>query len=214
MGRLIRRRLFAPLASLPNSLTGGSIVSHSLFDSLREFRMRSGETGRCCWLPALEEAGDGKKVAEEHVRQLANWVPNAARTDEIPSVPARVVPQDFTGVPLLCDLAAMRGVAKRVGRDPKVIKPLAPLNLVVDHSVQVDNYGTKDALDLNIRASFNPMASATVHEMGHAGVRYVQGRAARHRHGAPGEPRIRCPHRTQPRKMRLCSISTADPGRS
>ena len=97
---------------------------------------------------------DGKKVTEEHVRQLANWKPNAARTDEIPFVLARIVLQDFTGVPLLCDLAAMRGVAQKMGKDPKVIEPLVPVDLVVDHSVQIDHYGSKGALDLNMKLEF------------------------------------------------------------
>jgi aconitate hydratase len=97
---------------------------------------------------------DGKKVTEEHVRQLANWKPNAARTDEIPFVLARIVLQDFTGVPLLCDLAAMRNVAQKMGKDPKVIEPLVPVDLVVDHSIQVDHYGSKGALDLNMKLEF------------------------------------------------------------
>ena len=97
---------------------------------------------------------DGKKVTEEHVRQLANWKPNAARTDEIPFVLARIVLQDFTGVPLLCDLAAMRNVARKMGKDPKVIEPLVPVDLVVDHSIQIDHYGTKNALDLNMKLEF------------------------------------------------------------
>jgi len=97
---------------------------------------------------------DGKKVTEEHVRQLANWKANAPRTEEIPFVLARIVLQDFTGVPLLCDLAAMRGVAKKMGKDPKVIEPLVPVDLVVDHSVQIDHYGTKNALDLNMKLEF------------------------------------------------------------
>jgi aconitate hydratase len=97
---------------------------------------------------------DGKKVTEEHVRQLANWQPNATRTDEIPFVLARIVLQDFTGVPLLCDLAAMRGVAHKMGKDPKVIEPLVPVDLVVDHSIQVDHYGNKNALDLNMKLEF------------------------------------------------------------
>jgi aconitate hydratase len=97
---------------------------------------------------------DGKKVTEAHVRQLANWKPNAARTDEIPFVLARIVLQDFTGVPLLCDLAAMRGVAQKMGKDPKVIEPLVPVDLVVDHSVQIDHYGNKNALDLNMKLEF------------------------------------------------------------
>jgi len=97
---------------------------------------------------------DGKKVTEAHVRELANWKPNATRTEEIPFVLARIVLQDFTGVPLLCDLAAMRGVAQKMGKDPKLIEPLVPVDLVVDHSVQVDHYGNKNALDLNMKLEF------------------------------------------------------------
>src|SRR6266446_1306338 len=97
---------------------------------------------------------DGKKVTAEHVHQLAGWKPNAARTDEIPFVVARILLQDFTGVPLLCDLAAMRGVAAKMGKEPKVIEPLVPVDLVVDHSVQIDHYGNKNALDLNMKLEF------------------------------------------------------------
>ena len=97
---------------------------------------------------------DGVKVGPEHVAQLANWQPNAPRSDEIPFVVARVVLQDFTGVPLLADLAAMRNVAADMGRDPKTIEPLVPVDLVVDHSVMVDHYGTKQALDLNMKLEF------------------------------------------------------------
>jgi len=97
---------------------------------------------------------DGKKVTEAHVKELAGWKPAAKRTEEIPFVVARIVLQDFTGVPLLCDLAAMRGVAARMGNDPKVIEPLVPVDLVVDHSVQIDHYGSKNALDLNMKLEF------------------------------------------------------------
>ena len=97
---------------------------------------------------------DGKKITEAHVRQLAGWQPNAPRSDEIPFVLARIVLQDFTGVPLLADLAAMRSVAHRMGKNPKLIEPLVPVDLVVDHSVQIDHYGSKDALDLNMRLEF------------------------------------------------------------
>src|SRR5262245_41208171 len=97
---------------------------------------------------------DGKKVTEEHVKELANWKPAAKRTEEIPFVVARIVLQDFTGVPLLCDLAAMRGVAAKMGNDPKVIEPLVPVDLVVDHSVQIDHFGSKNALDLNMKLEF------------------------------------------------------------
>ncbi|NGM88797.1 aconitate hydratase AcnA [Parapusillimonas sp. SGNA-6] len=97
---------------------------------------------------------DGKKITEKHVRQLAAWKPRAKRTSEIPFVVARVVLQDFTGVPLLADIAAMRSVAARMGKDPKRIEPLVPVDLVVDHSVMIDHYGTKDALDLNMKLEF------------------------------------------------------------
>jgi aconitate hydratase len=151
-------------------------MAHNLYQSLQPFPIAGGKTGRYYSLPALEQAGlgkisrmpvsirivleavlrncDGKKITEEHVRQLARWDPKAARSDEIPFVVARVVLQDFTGVPLLCDLAAMRGVAQRMGKNPKVVEPLVPVDLVVDHSVQVDYYGTKNALDLNMKVEF------------------------------------------------------------
>jgi aconitate hydratase len=97
---------------------------------------------------------DGKKVSEEHVHQLANWRPTGNRTDEIPFVVARVVLQDFTGVPLLADLAAMRNVAADMGKNPKTIEPLVPVDLVVDHSVMIDFYRRPDALDLNMKLEF------------------------------------------------------------
>ena len=97
---------------------------------------------------------DGKKVTDEHVRQLAAWKPNAERIDEIPFVVARIVLQDFTGVPLLADLAAMRNVADKMGQNPKKIEPLVPVDLVVDHSVQIDYFRQPDALDLNMKLEF------------------------------------------------------------
>ncbi len=98
---------------------------------------------------------DGKKVTEEHVQPAGRLERrSAARVDEIPFVVARIVLQDFTGVPLLADLAAMRSVADTMGKDPKIIEPLVPVDLVVDHSVQVDYYGSKDALDLNMKLEF------------------------------------------------------------
>ncbi|HEY6281577.1 MAG TPA: aconitate hydratase [Burkholderiales bacterium] len=151
-------------------------MSHNFFNTLQEFKMESGKAGKFYSLPALEKSSvgkisrlpvsirivlesvlrnyDGKKIAEEHVKQLANWQPNAPRTAEIPFIVARIILQDFTGVPLLADLAAMRGIAKKMGKNPKVIEPLVPVDLVVDHSVQVDHYGTKDALDLNMKLEF------------------------------------------------------------
>ncbi|MDH4190666.1 MAG: aconitate hydratase AcnA, partial [Betaproteobacteria bacterium] len=151
-------------------------MTHNTFSTLQDFRFASGSTGKLYSLPALGRAlgvrldrlpvsirivlesvlrnCDGKKVTEEHIRQLAAWQPNAERHDEIPFVVARIVLQDFTGVPLLCDLAAMRGVANRMGKNPKVIEPLVPVDLVVDHSVQIDHFGTKSALDLNMKLEF------------------------------------------------------------
>src|SRR4051812_5980705 len=151
-------------------------MAHNLYDSLQQLRLPTGETGRFYSLPALEKAGigrvsrlpvsirivlesvlrncDGKKVSEEHVRQLANWKPTAARTDEIPFVVARIVLQDFTGVPLLADLAAMRNVADAMGKNPKIIEPLVPVDLVVDHSVMIDYFRRADALDLNMKLEF------------------------------------------------------------
>ncbi|ODV09524.1 MAG: aconitate hydratase [Thiobacillus sp. SCN 64-317] len=97
---------------------------------------------------------DGVKVTPEHVKQLAGWKSNAERTEEIPFTVARVILQDFTGVPLLADLAAMRSAAARAGKDPQKIEPLVPVDMVVDHSIQVDAYGNKDALDLNMKIEF------------------------------------------------------------
>ena len=97
---------------------------------------------------------DGVKVTPGHVKQLAGWKPNAERTEEIPFTVARVILQDFTGVPLLADLAAMRSAAQKLGKDPKKIEPLVPVDMVVDHSVQVDAAGTHDALDLNMKIEF------------------------------------------------------------
>src|SRR5581483_7032675 len=91
---------------------------------------------------------------EEDVRTLANWRPRAERAEEIPFVVARIVLQDFTGVPLLVDLAAMRSTVAALGKNPKLIEPLVPVDLVVDHSVQVDYSGTSDALRLNMEVEF------------------------------------------------------------
>src|SRR5512132_3947489 len=91
---------------------------------------------------------------DKDVRTLANWGATAERNDEIPFMVARVLLQDFTGVPLLVDLAAMRSAAERLGKDPKIIEPLVPVDLVVDHSVQVDYSNRADALQLNMEIEF------------------------------------------------------------
>ncbi|SBT05859.1 aconitate hydratase 1 [Candidatus Accumulibacter aalborgensis] len=105
-------------------------------------------------LEALLRHCDGQRVSERHILELAEWRPHSPRSDEIPFVVARVVLQDFTGVPLLCDLAAMRHVAQTRGLDPRRIEPLVPVDLVVDHSVQVDHYGTPQALQQNMTLEF------------------------------------------------------------
>ncbi|OJA46170.1 aconitate hydratase AcnA [Burkholderia ubonensis] len=150
-------------------------MAHNLHKTLKEFDSGSGK-GKFYSLPQLGKElktkieclpvsirivlesvlrnYDGKKITEEHIEQLANWKPTAKRVDEIPFVVSRVVLQDFTGVPLLADIAAMRGVAKRAGKNPKKIEPLVPVDLVVDHSVQIDYFRQKDALDLNMKLEF------------------------------------------------------------
>ncbi len=144
-------------------------------NTIASFKTASGKGGKYYSLPKLAERFpnvkqlpvsirlvlesvlrncDGKRVTAEHVEQLANWQPNAPRNEEIPFVVARVVLQDFTGVPLLADLAAMRNVAQAQGKDPKTIEPLVPVDLVVDHSVMIDHFGTPKALDLNMKLEF------------------------------------------------------------
>ncbi|MBN9203179.1 aconitate hydratase AcnA [Methylibium petroleiphilum] len=149
---------------------------HAFPKTLKSFKTASGKEGRFYSLPELAKTFpnvarlpvsvrivlesvlrncDGKKVTKEHVEQLANWHPTAERSDEIPFVVARVVLQDFTGVPLLADLAAMRNVAAKMGKNPKAIEPLVPVDLVVDHSVMIDHFGSAKALDLNMKLEFS-----------------------------------------------------------
>ena len=145
-------------------------------NTIRSFDAGGGKKGIYYSLPALEEAGigavsklpvsirivlesvlrncDGKKVAEKDVAALANWNAKEPAKEEIPFVVARIVLQDFTGVPLLVDLAAMRAAVAKVNADPKIIEPLVPVDLVVDHSVQVDFAGSPEALGLNLDMEF------------------------------------------------------------
>ncbi len=106
-------------------------------------------------LESLLRNCDGKRVAEPAVKALAGWAAQASRTEEIPFVVARIVLQDFTGVPLLVDLAAMRSAVTKLGKNPKIIEPLVPVDLVVDHSVQVDFAGSADALRKNLELEFS-----------------------------------------------------------
>src|SRR5690606_21630929 len=88
------------------------------------------------------------------IRELANWQPQGARTSEVPLVVARVLLQDMTGVPLVVDFAAMREAAKKMGKNPEIIEPLCPGHLVIDHSVQIDHYGSPEALKQNMEIEF------------------------------------------------------------
>jgi aconitate hydratase len=149
---------------------------HDEFKTLRKFDAGKGREAFFYSLPALEDAGigkisrlpvsirivlesvlrncDGQKVRRKDVEALANWNAKSPANMEIPFVVARIVLQDFTGVPLVVDLAAMRSAVKRLGGDPKIIEPLVPVDLVVDHSVQVDFFGSAKALELNLDMEF------------------------------------------------------------
>src|SRR5881398_3412260 len=146
------------------------------FKTLRKFDAGNGREGFLYSLPALEEQGigkisrlpvsirivlesvlrncDGKKARRKDVEMLAKWNAKKPANEEIPFVVARIVLQDFTGVPLVVDLAAMRSAVQRLGGDPKIIEPLVPVDLVVDHSVQVDFFGSARALQLNLEMEF------------------------------------------------------------
>ena len=158
-----------------NKTSAAKAPAHVFAKTRKSFKTASGKSGELYSLPALARQFpnvarlpvsirivlesvmrncDGLKVTKEHVAELANWKPNAERTNEIPFVVARVVLQDFTGVPLLADLAAMRNVAAAMGKDPKTIEPLVPVDLVVDHSIMIDHYGKKNSLDLNMKLEF------------------------------------------------------------
>ena len=152
-------------------------MTQSGFPVRQSFPVSGGGNGTLYSLPALEKAGfagisrlpvslrvilesllrnlDGKRIKEEDVRTLASWKPKAERTAEIPFVVARIVLQDFTGVPLLVDLAAMRSAVARLGKEPKLIEPLVPVALVVDHSIQVDRWSSPDALTQNMEIEFS-----------------------------------------------------------
>jgi aconitate hydratase len=136
--------------------TGESIRFHSLPELAKTHpHIRRLPVSMRIVLESVMRNVDGKKVMTEHIAQVANWKAVDKRTEEIPFVVARVVLQDFTGVPLLADLAAMRGVAKAMGKNPKMIEPLVPVDLVVDHSVMIDHYGSNEALDLNMKLEFS-----------------------------------------------------------
>jgi len=150
-------------------------MSHNLFNSLQQFKYGE-KSGKYYSLPALEKAGlgkisrlpvslrvvlesalrnfDDKKITEAHLKNLAGWQPKAQRSEEVPLVVARVLLQDMTGVPLVVDFAAMREAAKAQGKNPDIIEPLCPAHLIMDHSVQIDYYGSADALRKNMEIEF------------------------------------------------------------
>jgi len=105
-------------------------------------------------LESLVRNCDGYQVTPRNVQELAGWKPRAADRSEIPFKPARVLLQDFTGVPAMVDLAAMRSAMQRLGGDPKKINPLIPVDLVIDHSVQTDYFGSSDAMQQNLDLEF------------------------------------------------------------
>lgn len=149
---------------------------HNPFGTLQQFDSGDGTKGWFYSLPVLETAGigpvstlpvclrlllesvvrncDGAQITEQHIRALANWKPTEVRAAEIPFKVSRVILQDFTGVPLLVDLAAMRSAMRRLGKDPKLVEPVVPVDLVIDHSLQVDFAGSPDAWRNNIEIEF------------------------------------------------------------
>ncbi|MCY4324634.1 MAG: aconitase family protein, partial [Betaproteobacteria bacterium] len=148
-------------------------------DTRQELALADGLRGQIFSLPALAAAGFAglprlpvslrivlesmlrNRADPEQIRALANWQPNAKRELEVPFTVSRVVLQDFTGVPLLADLAAMRDAAvEELGKPASLIEPLVPVDLVVDHSVQVDRYGSADALSFNLNREFERNAES------------------------------------------------------
>ena len=152
-------------------------MTHNLFNTRQTFKTGFGTEGVFYSLPQLEKGGagaisrlpisirivlesvlrnydGGRKVSEANVKALASWQATEDRSAEIPFVVARVILQDFTGVPLLVDLAAMRSAVERMGKNPGVIEPLVPVDLVIDHSVQVDYAGSEDAYQRNMEMEF------------------------------------------------------------
>ncbi|BCG49493.1 aconitate hydratase AcnA [Candidatus Profftella armatura (Diaphorina cf. continua)] len=143
---------------------------------LKEFKIFENKKGKFYSLPALEEKFDinisrlpisiriilesiirnydCKKITEEYIYELMNWKPQDLRIKELPLIVTRILLQDFTGIPLLTDLAAMRSISKKINKNPKKIEPLVPVDLIIDHSVQVDFFGEKKALDLNMQLEF------------------------------------------------------------
>ena len=195
------------------------------FKTLQKFDAGNGREGFLHSLPELETQGvgkisrlpisirivlesvlrncDGKKVRGKDVETLASWDAKKPANEEIPFVVARIVLQDFTGVPLVVDLAAMRSAVKRLGGDPKIIEPLVPVDLVVDHSVQVDFFGSAQALRLNLEMEFKRNRERYQFlKWGQQAFKTFQSDSAGDWHRASGKPRISCEGRSKPESQR------------
>ncbi len=163
------------LPSRMTSSTPGDAALHNTWNALRTFES-DGRTLHYYSLPALEEAGigpvsslplsirivleslvrnlDGEAVTETDIRSLANWNASSPGGNEIPFKVGRVLMQDLTGVPAVVDIAAMRNAVKNLGKDPELIQPQVPVDIVIDHSVQVDSFGTSESFTLNSEMEF------------------------------------------------------------
>jgi hypothetical protein len=157
-------------------------------------------------LEALLRTEDGADITAEHIKALAGWDPSAEPDQEIQFTPARVIMQDFTGVPCVVDLATMREAMADLGGDPAKVNPLAPAEMVIDHSVIADFFGTPDAFEpqRGHRVRAQPRA-LPVPALGPGRLRRLQGRSAGHRHRPPGQHR-------EPRSRRLPACGHGAPG--
>ncbi len=146
---------------------------------------------------------DGESIRAKDVEALASWDAKAEPSKEIAFTPARVVMQDFTGVPAVVDLAAMRDAMSAMGGDPEKINPLVPAELVIDHSVQVDAFGTAAAFQTQRRAGVRAQPGALcVPALGPGRVPQLPGRAAGYGDRAPGQPRVPGARRVRARRRR------------
>ena len=142
-------------------------------------------------LENLLRTEDGVGVRAQDIEALASWDATAEPSDEIAFTPARVLMQDFTGVPAVVDLAAMRDAMAALGGDPAKINPLVPAELVIDHSVQVDVFGSHAAFERNAELEFERNRERYAFlRWGQGAFDGFEGRAARHRDRAPGQPRV------------------------
>ena len=133
---------------------------------------------------------DGKAVSSRDIERLLNWDPQAVPEYEIAYTPARVILQDFTGVPSVVDLAVMRDAVADLGGNPSLINPLVPVDLVIDHSVQVDSFGKTGSLEENVRMEFLRNRTVQFFKVGTGGFFEFSGCTSCHRNNSPGQPGI------------------------